>query len=97
MPKIQEIVKEINSLSQKEKQSQFEKYSSLIPEKEEKEKGLPEIDLTGLKKVITRLAPEPSKYNHLGHALSFLLNYLYAKKYNGKCLLRFEEIFHYIF
>ncbi len=28
---------------------------------------------------------------HIGHALSFLLNYLYAKKYKGKSVLRFED------
>src|SRR3989344_5515195 len=42
-------------------------------------------------KVITRIPPEPSKYNHIGHAMSFLINYMYAKKYNGKCILRFDD------
>ncbi|MBR9702430.1 hypothetical protein GOV10_00195, partial [Candidatus Woesearchaeota archaeon] len=27
----------------------------------------------------------------LGHAMSFLINYLYAKKYEGKCILRFDD------
>ncbi|MBD3259758.1 glutamate--tRNA ligase, partial [Candidatus Woesearchaeota archaeon] len=33
----------------------------------------------------------PSKYNHVGHAMTFLINFLYAQKYNGKCILRFED------
>ena len=37
------------------------------------------------------MAPEPSKYLHLGHAMTFLINYMYAKKYNGACLLRMED------
>jgi glutamyl-tRNA synthetase len=28
---------------------------------------------------------------HVGHAISFLLNYIYAQKYNGEVILRFED------
>lgn len=90
MPEIARIVKEANSIKDKEKE--FGKYKKYVKEKEEeKEKDLPEIDVSGIKEIVTRMAPEPSKYNHLGHALTFLINYIYAKKYNGKCLLRFED------
>ncbi len=91
MPEIAKIVNETNKLSKEEKEKQFAPLEKLIPEKEEKEKTLPEIEIKNTKNVITRLAPEPSKYPHLGHAMSFLLNYLYAKKYNGKCFLKFED------
>lgn len=91
MPEITKIVAEVNKLSSAEREKEFDKLKSLVKEREEKEKTLPEIDVSGLKEVVTRLAPEPSKYNHLGHAMSFLLNYEYAKKYKGKCLLRFED------
>lgn len=42
-------------------------------------------------KVKTRIAPEPSKYMHIGHALIFLINYKYAKEDNGSCILRLED------
>jgi glutamyl-tRNA synthetase len=91
MPILQEIIKNVNKMKPAEREKEFESLKGLVKEHEEKEKGLPEIDVNGIGKVVTRMAPEPSKYNHLGHALTFLLNYLYAEKYKGKCLLRFED------
>ncbi len=91
MPEISKITKKINSMKNEERERELEKYKKFLIEKKEEEKGLPQIDISGIKKVVTRIAPEPSKYNHIGHALTFLLNYLYAQKYKGKCLLRFED------
>ncbi|HLC31623.1 MAG TPA: glutamate--tRNA ligase [Candidatus Nanoarchaeia archaeon] len=91
MPVIQEIVREVNGLSAQEKEQQFKRLEELIPEKIEKEKELPELVGAMKGKVITRIPPEPSKYLHIGHALSFLINYLEAERYGGKCLLRFED------
>ena len=42
-------------------------------------------------KVIVRYAPEPSKFPHIGHALNFLINSLYAEKYDGQRILRFDD------
>jgi glutamyl-tRNA synthetase len=91
MPEIQRIVKEVNGLNQKQKEEKLEKYKSYAKETEKRDENeLPELEnVKG--KVITRLAPEPSKYNHLGHALVFLIQYLYAKKYDGECILRFDD------
>jgi len=88
---VQEIIKKINKIHIKEQLKQLQKLAPELLEKKEKEKKeLPELP-NAKGKVVTRIPPEPSKYNHIGHALSFLLNYLYAKKYNGKCILRFED------
>ncbi len=87
-----QIVKQVNALKPEEQRKQLEELSPELLEKKKKEKrGLPELPNAKQGKVVTRIPPEPSKYNHIGHALSFLLNYLYAQKYKGKCILRFED------
>jgi glutamyl-tRNA synthetase len=96
---INEIIKEVNSIPL-EKQTQMllefnpefhDQEKAKKQERKEQRKELPELKNAIPGKVLTRIAPEPSKYNHIGHAASFLLNYMYALKYDGKCILRFED------
>lgn len=42
-------------------------------------------------KVHTRFPPEPNGYLHIGHSKSLSINFGLAKKYNGKCNLRFDD------
>ena len=93
------LVKEINSLSLLQQKEELLKldphFESKQREKKQQRKEqrsrLPELPNAKQGHVVTRIPPEPSKYNHLGHALSFLINYLYAKKYDGKAILRFDD------
>jgi glutamyl-tRNA synthetase len=89
--KIQRALKEVNAMSLEQ---QTELLATLAPEtfdkKDKKKKELPELENIG-NGVVTRIPPEPSKYPHIGHAVSFLINYMYAKKYNGKCILRLDD------
>jgi len=41
--------------------------------------------------VVTRFAPSPTGYLHIGGARTALFNYLFAKHHNGKFLLRIED------
>ncbi len=42
-------------------------------------------------KIITRFAPSPTGFLHIGGARTALFNWVYAKKHNGKMLLRIED------
>ncbi|MEK6837284.1 MAG: glutamate--tRNA ligase family protein, partial [Nanoarchaeota archaeon] len=86
------VIKSVNRLGV---EGQVEELGKLAPELLEKKKAgkrdLRELKNTVMGGVVTRIPPEPSKYAHIGHALSFLINYMYAKKYNGKCFVRLED------
>ncbi len=91
--KINAIISEVNKLGVAAQLEELQKTAPELLEKKEKEeqRGLPELKNAVMGKVITRIPPEPSKYNHLGHAISFLINYIYAQKYKGKCIMRFDD------
>lgn len=97
VPKLmQEIniqILKVASLNKEEIKSKLEKdFPELLQEKKEGSLGpLKPLPEARMGKVVTRLAPEPSKYNHIGHALIFLIQYLYARMYQGRCILRFDD------
>jgi glutamyl/glutaminyl-tRNA synthetase len=41
--------------------------------------------------IVTRFAPSPTGYLHIGSLRTVLYNYLYAKQQKGKFLLRVED------
>ncbi|MBU0496375.1 MAG: glutamate--tRNA ligase [Candidatus Thermoplasmatota archaeon] len=93
IPLTQKIVTEINTLSQTQQTQELEKLAPELLHKEKKERTfkLPPLFHAIQNQVITRFPPEPNGYLHIGHAKAAIIDYQYAKMYNGKFILRFDD------
>ena len=90
MPSLQKIVDEVNKMPSVKRVAEFEKYKEFVKEREEKERDLPELENVS-DKMVFRLAPYPSGALHIGNAKTYMLNALYAEKYNAKILLIMDD------
>ncbi len=90
IPEINQVLKQINTLSIDEQKKQFNDLQKLIKHRKTRQ-GLPELPNTKKAKVITRFAPSASGPLTLGHILTIGLNLLYVKKYGGKFYVRIED------
>lgn len=87
--KIESMVNEINAWDMSKQKSELDKTGSYEPVKRVEKKGLPELEMK--KKFVVRFAPNPDGALHLGNARPAILCDEYAKKYNGKFILRFDD------
>ncbi|VVB79146.1 Glutamate--tRNA ligase [uncultured archaeon] len=92
MPKINEVVKKVNSMSLDEQKKELEETEKLISHRkvraEDELPELPDVPKTG---VVMRFAPAPSGALHVGHAISNVISSLYVEKYGGKFYVRIED------
>ena len=87
------VVNEVNSLSLTEQKEIVEKN---WPETQKKEKAeekrlSPLHNAEKYSQIVTRFSPNPDCVLHLGSARAILLSHEYARMYNGKFILRFED------
>jgi len=89
LPKVNGVVKKVNSMKPEEQKKEFSKLEKLIGHRKERE-GLPELP-NAEKGVVMRIAPSASGGLHIMHAINASLSYLYVKKYGGKFYVRIED------
>ncbi|MGB9659126.1 MAG: glutamate--tRNA ligase [Nitrososphaerales archaeon] len=95
-PFLKQIVDEVNQLSQDEQLSilrkNFPDVIVEVPKVKAEEKKLPPLpDADKYAKIVTRFSPNPDCALHLGSARAIILSHDYARQYNGKFILRFED------
>ncbi len=90
---INAVVNEVNSLPLAEQKAIVEKNWPETQKKEKaEEKHLPPLpNAEKYKQIVTRFSPNPDCVLHLGSARAILLSHEYARIYNGKFILRFED------
>jgi glutamyl-tRNA synthetase len=92
---VKEEIKRIESMSKAERIEELAKIApELVAEPKEKAKheiGLPELPLAEGEEVVMRFAPNPNGAATLGSVRGIIVNSEYAKRYNGKFILRFDD------
>jgi glutamyl-tRNA synthetase len=86
-------VETANALPKNELEADYKKFEAegyeLKPK--EKEEGLADLSWAENGKVSTRFAPNPNGPIHLGSSRAAVLSHEYARKYNGRFILRFDD------
>jgi glutamyl-tRNA synthetase len=81
------VVNEVNGMPKADVETELANYTFAKAEKKEHRFTIPNPQ----DGIITRFAPEPSGYLHIGHAKAIFLEYEVANEYNGHMALRFDD------
>jgi glutamyl-tRNA synthetase len=93
IPVVSEIVKQVNMMSIDDQRAELTVLAPELLQREKKEKdfSLPPLPFAEKGSVITRFPPEPNGYLHIGHAKAAIIDSEYARLYEGKFILRFDD------
>ncbi|MAH46618.1 glutamate--tRNA ligase [Candidatus Pacearchaeota archaeon] len=85
-----EVIDEVNSMTLKKQEKEFEKLKVKVHKREIRE-GLPALENAEDGKVVMRFAPFPSGPLHIGNTRQLILNDEYVKMYDGKLILVMDD------
>lgn len=95
IPEIASIVSQVNGMSIEEQKTEIQNnFPEILDVKENVKKervGLPPLEGAEQGKVVTRFTPAPNGYPHIGHAKAAIISEEYAKMYDGKLVLRYDD------
>ena len=89
LEKIRGTCDDVNLLKKEQVEKEYASYGMVEEKKEEKREWKIEGAVEG--QVVTRFAPEPNGYLHIGHTKAMLINKKVCDTYKGKFYIKFDD------